>query len=166
MTLKRRRANRLAVLLLASLITACQTTPPPRQGLTEEQIAVLRQEGFVLNEDGWELGLLSKLLFGNNSDTVSELMKPQIMRIARALLDVGIDRLRLEGHTDSYGTPEYNRDLSLRRAKSVAAVLVEAGMQEDRLVVIGRGMDRPVADNSTASGRQQNRRVSIIVPVP
>ena len=154
----------LACLLLMLALAGCQTPPPPK-GLTEAQIAVLKQQGFVLSEAGWELGLSSKVLFGNNVDTINEASKPDIQRVGQALLGVGIDQLRLEGHTDSYGTPEYNRQLSLRRAQSVAQVLVETGMSADKLEVQGLGMDRPVADNNTASGRLENRRVSIIVPV-
>jgi outer membrane protein OmpA-like peptidoglycan-associated protein len=163
MLLNRFHPNRLlALLLLAVVLAGCQTAPKSR--LTDAQIAVLREQGFQLNDEGWELGLSSKVLFGNDVDTINETSKPDLERVGRALLGVDIDTLRLEGHTDSYGTPDYNRDLSLRRAQSVAQVLIDIGMQAGNLQVLGLGMDKPVADNKTASGRLENRRVSIIVP--
>lgn len=162
---KRFYLHRLTALLALTvlLVAGCQTTPAP--GLTAAQIAVLKQQGFTLNDDGWELGLSSKLLFGNDEDTVDETSKPAVTRIARALLDVNLDRLRLEGHTDAYGDPDYNRRLSVRRAQSVAQILIDAGFPADNIQVLGLGMDKPVADNMTASGRLENRRVAIIIPV-
>lgn len=166
MLLNRFHPSRLiAVFALMIGLAGCQTPPPPKSGLTDEQIAVLKHEGFVLNEDGWELGLSSKVLFGNNMDTINETSKGEITRLGRTLLGVDIDKLRLEGHTDSYGEADYNRQLSVRRARSVAQVLIDAGLREDNLDVRGLGMDKPVADNKTSSGRLENRRVSIIVPV-
>jgi len=166
MWLKRCNPGRaLAFVLLCAALAACQSNPPPRSGLTPAQVAVLKEQGFELGDDGWELGLSSKVLFGNNVDTINAASRPDIERVGRALLGVDIDRLRLEGHTDSYGEADYNRQLSMRRARSVAQVLIDAGMREENLQVLGLGMDKPVADNKTAAGRLENRRVSIIVPV-
>lgn len=159
------KPSRLLIgLLLCLLLAGCQTPPAPHKGLSAEQIAVLRQQGFQLGDEGWELGLSSKVLFGNNVDSINPASRSEVERIGHALLAVGIDRLRLEGHTDSYGDAGYNQQLSVRRAQSVAQVLAAIGMPRDNLEVIGRGMQRPVADNSSAAGRMENRRVSIIVP--
>jgi outer membrane protein OmpA-like peptidoglycan-associated protein len=68
-------------------------------------------------------------------------------------------RLRLVGHTDSVGTPDYNRGLSLRRAQSVMQWLTMHGVTQSRLAVDGKGPDQPVADNATDEGRALNRRV-------
>ncbi|MDF3933747.1 OmpA family protein [Pseudomonas citronellolis] len=157
-----RLSRALGALTLTVLLAACQTLPP--KGLTPEQVATLKQEGFALNDEGWELGLSSKVLFGNNLDSINPASRADIQRIGRALLQVGIDGMRLEGHTDSYGEPAYNQQLSVRRAQSVAQALIEVGMPAERLQVIGRGMQQPVADNNTATGRMENRRVSMIVP--
>ncbi|WP_275630148.1 OmpA family protein [Pseudomonas sp. 273] len=151
-------------LLLSLLLAGCQTPPAPQKGLSAEQVAVLRQQGFALGEEGWELGLSSKVLFGNNLDNIDPPSRGEVERIGRVLLGVGIDKLRLEGHTDSYGDAGYNQQLSVRRAQSVAQVLAGIGMPRENLEVIGRGMQRPVADNSSPAGRMENRRVSIIVP--
>jgi outer membrane protein OmpA-like peptidoglycan-associated protein len=67
------------------------------------------------------------------------------------------------GYTDSTGNPDYNLDLSLRRAQAVRDYLVETGVSPDKLRVIGRGEADPIAPNTTAEGRAQNRRVEIVV---
>ncbi|HEU5468400.1 MAG TPA: OmpA family protein [Steroidobacteraceae bacterium] len=72
-------------------------------------------------------------------------------------------RFRVEGHTDSTGSDETNRALSLARASSVRDYLVGLGVESERISVVGLGPDQPVADNSTAQGRARNRRVEIIL---
>lgn len=67
------------------------------------------------------------------------------------------------GHTDNTGEAGYNQDLSQRRAQSVSNVLVNNGVAPARLRAFGRGENEPVADNLTAEGRAQNRRVDIII---
>jgi outer membrane protein OmpA-like peptidoglycan-associated protein len=73
--------------------------------------------------------------------------------------------LRVDGHTDNVGTIEYNQQLSMRRAEAVARVLLTCGFARDHLDVRGFGKTRPIADNGTALGRAENRRVAIIVTV-
>ncbi|RJT49957.1 OmpA family protein, partial [Escherichia coli] len=79
-----------------------------------------------------------------------------LTKIARALLAVDIDKVRLEGHTDNYGDEGYNQKLSERRAESVAAVCREAGMPAANIEGRGLGMSKPVADNKTRAGRSEN----------
>ena len=67
--------------------------------------------------------------------------------------------LEISGHTDSRGRADYNRDLSTRRAESVKQYFVARGVDQKRLISIGYGMDRPISDNKTPSGRAANRRV-------
>ncbi|MGD8937646.1 MAG: OmpA family protein [Thiogranum sp.] len=67
------------------------------------------------------------------------------------------------GHTDSTGNAEYNMGLSKRRAQAVADYLVSTGVDADKLRVVGRGANDPIASNDTAEGRQANRRVDIVV---
>ena len=74
--------------------------------------------------------------------------------------------VEVAGHTDSKGSNDYNQTLSERRADSVAAYLSSRQVQNNRLITVGAGETRPVADNSTESGRSLNRRVEItIVPL-
>jgi OmpA-OmpF porin, OOP family len=69
--------------------------------------------------------------------------------------------VRIDGHTDNIGTLEYNQGLSERRAEAVASYLQNRGVSRDRMTVAGFSFTQPVADNSTAEGRAQNRRVEI-----
>jgi outer membrane protein OmpA-like peptidoglycan-associated protein len=70
-------------------------------------------------------------------------------------------KVQIDGHTDDQGKDEYNLDLSNRRAASVKAYLVSKGISEARLSSMGYGETKPVADNKTAKGRAQNRRVEM-----
>jgi outer membrane protein OmpA-like peptidoglycan-associated protein len=69
----------------------------------------------------------------------------------------------IEGHTDNVGSADLNRGLSQRRADSVKNYLVQQGVESSRLSTTGKGFDSPVAGNDSAAGRQQNRRVEIII---
>lgn len=71
--------------------------------------------------------------------------------------------LTIEGHTDSTGSAAHNQDLSERRAGSVRHYLTAQGISRDRTTSIGLGQDHPVSSNNTSSGRQQNRRVEIVI---
>lgn len=146
--------------LAAFGLAACAS----RTGLTAAQIAVLRQNGFHQIDNGWELGLSDKVLFGSNSDKLNPVTGTSMDKLGHDLLSVQIGHLRVEGHTDSYGTDAYNNDLSLRRAQAVATVLESAGLQAGNIQVRGLGKQDPVADNSTPAGQSENRRVAIIVP--
>ena len=88
---------------------------------------------------------------GEVIDTVAEVLK--------ANPDL---RIEVQGHTDSTGAAERNRQLSLERAQSVAAALGLYGVEANRLVPRGFGPDQPVADNADEQGRQQNRRVELV----
>jgi outer membrane protein OmpA-like peptidoglycan-associated protein len=72
----------------------------------------------------------------------------------------------IEGHTDSQGSDEYNQGLSQRRADSVRSHLVRQGIDSSRLSTKGAGKSAPIAGNDTAAGRQQNRRVELIISNP
>lgn len=156
-------ARFLFITLLVALLalTGCQTPPP--KGLTPAQIAVLKQQGFELTDEGWAFGLSGKVLFGSDVETLNAPSTEIVQRIGKALLGVGIERVRVDGHTDASGKETYNQQLSLRRAKSVAHVLAGVGMKEENVQLRGLGSSEPVASNATAAGRTENRRVSIVV---
>ena len=69
--------------------------------------------------------------------------------------------VEVAGHTDSTGAADYNQKLSERRANSVAQYLETQGLASNRVVTVGAGETKPVADNSTPQGRQANRRVEL-----
>jgi outer membrane protein OmpA-like peptidoglycan-associated protein len=69
----------------------------------------------------------------------------------------------VEGHTDNVGSDEMNQKLSEQRAESVRGYLIKQGLADNTVTSRGFGKTTPVADNSSAAGRQQNRRVEIVV---
>jgi outer membrane protein OmpA-like peptidoglycan-associated protein len=149
-------------LFLALLaLTGCQTAP--QKGLTPAQIAVLKQQGFEMTDDGWAFGLSGKVLFGSDVESLNPASTEIVERIGKALLSVEIERVRIDGHTDASGQESYNEQLSLRRAKSVGKVLAAVGIKEENIQLRGLGSSKPVASNDTAVGRTENRRVSIVV---
>lgn len=158
--LKNMRFSLLLMMMLVLPLSACQTMTG---NLSAKQIALLQQQGFKQVEEGWELSFAEKLLFGVGAYELTEKSQEAVLKISKALLSVGIENLRVEGHTDIYGTDAYNQKLSSQRADSVADILSQAGIKRTGITVVGVGKNRPIADNSTAAGRAENRRVSIIV---
>ena len=142
-------------------LTGCQTAP--QKGLTPAQIAVLKQQGFEMTDDGWAYGLSGKVLFGSDVESLNPASTEIVERIGKALVSVEIERVRIDGHADASGKESYNEQLSLRRAKSVGKVLAAVGIKEENIQQRGLGSSKPVATNDTADGRTENRRVSIVV---
>jgi len=158
--------NKMIRAILASafmlLVAACQTVPE-KPGFSAQQVAVLREQGFEAVDDRFELGLADRLLFDFDK---SELIADQATRLTQlsgALLSVGIHGARVEGHTDSSGSAAYNQALSERRALTVKQALAAGGMAEQAIEHTGLGEKEPLESNRTAAGRQENRRVVIIV---
>lgn len=151
----------LTLFMALLALAGCQTAP--QKGLSPAQIAVLKQQGFELTDDGWAFGLSGKVLFGSDVESLNVQSTQIVERIGKALLGVGIDHVRVDGHTDASGKEAYNQQLSVRRAKSVSKVLAAVGMPEQNIQLQGLGSSQPVASNDTAAGRTENRRVSIVV---
>ena len=151
----------LSVLFVMLTLSGCQTAP--QKGLTPAQIAVLKQQGFELTEEGWAFGLSGKVLFGSDLEVLNAQSREIVERIGKALLAVDIQRVRVDGHTDASGQEAYNEQLSVRRANSVVNVLTQVGMRPENIQVRGLGSCEPVASNKTRAGRTENRRVSIVV---
>ncbi len=98
--------------------------------------------------------------FEFDSDKVRAIYGDELEAVAAAMKAHDDIDLALEGHTDSIGNEDYNQSLSERRAAAVKAKLVEDyGIPADRISATGYGESRPIADNSTAEGREKNRRV-------
>lgn len=151
----------VVLLLTALLLAGCQTPPP--KGLTAAQVAVLKQQGFELTDEGWAFDLSGKVLFGSDLEVLNAQSRAIVERIGTALVAADIPRVRVEGHTDASGQNAYNQKLSLRRANSVAKVLINVGMRPENIQTLGLGSSMPVASNKTRAGRTENRRVSIVV---
>jgi outer membrane protein OmpA-like peptidoglycan-associated protein len=83
--------------------------------------------------------------------------------LARNLLKINVEKVRVEGHTDNVGNPASNQALSLRRAENVARQMVRIGFKPSGVSAVGYGETKPIFDNASADGRAQNRRVTLIV---
>ena len=98
--------------------------------------------------------------FPNDSAEVSEQYLSEIGQVAEFLNSYSGTQVEVKGYTDSRGSADYNQQLSERRAKAVANILVEKfGIDASRVAATGLGENDPIADNSTAEGRAENRRV-------
>jgi OOP family OmpA-OmpF porin len=100
------------------------------------------------------------VLFEFDKADVRAIYGDELNAVANAMKQHGDIDLVLEGHTDAMGSDAYNQDLSLRRVEAVKAKLAsDYGIPGNRISTVGYGESRPIADNSTAEGRAQNRRV-------
>jgi outer membrane protein OmpA-like peptidoglycan-associated protein len=103
------------------------------------------------------------ILFAVDSASVSGALQDDLAAVARSLERYPNSTVDVVGHADSTGSEAYNQDLSERRARSVAAILIGDGVPGGRVRAYGRGESQPIASNLTASGRAQNRRVDIYI---
>jgi OmpA-OmpF porin, OOP family len=102
------------------------------------------------------------ILFDTDSDHLRDESKPTMDSLVAAARAEPAWRFVIEGHTDNTGGEAHNQTLSEKRAISVQAYLVTAGVDKSRLSTQGFGSSRPVSSNDTALGRSQNRRVEIV----
>jgi OOP family OmpA-OmpF porin len=101
--------------------------------------------------------------FATNSATLTPESRPALDAVAADLRKYPRLRVELQGHTDSSGADAYNLDLSQRRAESVRNYLIAQGVPGTQLEARGYGETEPIADNTTAAGRAENRRVAMHV---
>jgi len=106
---------------------------------------------------------MGDVLFDTGKADLRSPAREALARLSGIVLNYPSLRLAIEGHTDNTGSAEYNQTLSEKRADGVRDYLVTQGLDTDKLSAQGLGMDNPVADNSTSTGRQKNRRVEIVV---
>lgn len=106
---------------------------------------------------------LSDVLFDFDQASLKPGAREKLAKVSGILLAYPTLRMNIEGHTDSVGTDDYNLKLSQRRADAVRDYLTSNGINAANVQAIGLGKDGPVASNDTAEGRQQNRRVEMVV---
>jgi len=113
---------------------------------------------------GTVITLGGELLFRSDESVLLPSAKEKLDQVAAALLQVDANQnVVIEGHADSRGSADYNHELSSRRAEAVRAYLASRGVPPARLLSLGKGEEEPVASNTSAEGRANNRRVEIVI---
>jgi len=123
------------------------------------RLASVKQE-----ERGMVITLSGSVLFASDKSELLPAAQRRLSDVAKALNEGSPNaQLVVEGHTDAQGSETYNLDLSARRAEAVRSYLVSQGVDQTRIRSQGLGFARPIADNKSAEGRANNRRVEIVV---
>jgi outer membrane protein OmpA-like peptidoglycan-associated protein len=112
---------------------------------------------------GTVITLQGNVLFASGKSVLLPGAQSSLNQVADALKDQSDKKILVEGHTDSTGSADMNMQLSQARAQSVSTYLVSRGLPSDQVTAQGFGPSRPVADNATAEGRANNRRVEIVI---
>lgn len=116
--------------------------------------------------DNITLNMPGNVTFATDSADLSPAFFNVLTSVSKVMTEFDRTVVEVAGHTDSTGSDSYNQGLSERRANSVSRYLQTQGINSQRLITVGMGESRPVADNSSESGRQSNRRVEItMVPI-
>jgi outer membrane protein OmpA-like peptidoglycan-associated protein len=124
-----------------------------------QRIASVKQES-----RGMVITLSGEVLFTSGKAELLPAAQAKLTEVANALTQQSPDgKIVVEGHTDAQGKEAFNLDLSTRRAQAVRDYLASHGVAPDRITAQGLGFSRPIADNKTAEGRANNRRVEIVV---
>jgi outer membrane protein OmpA-like peptidoglycan-associated protein len=106
---------------------------------------------------------MSDVLFDTARYSLRPIAREKLAKVAGIVSGHPGLRLSVEGHTDSVGSDDYNQRLSEQRGESVRDYLTEQGMASNSVTSRGFGKTQPVASNDTAAGRQQNRRVELVI---
>ncbi|HET8711210.1 MAG TPA: OmpA family protein [Spongiibacteraceae bacterium] len=137
----------------------------------DQQEAELRKKmqntGVEVQREGDTINLVvpSAISFATDSAQLTPNFYGPLNSIATSLKDYPDTTVQIVGHTDSTGSAAYNQQLSVNRANAVVVYLTAQGVDQARMQALGMGESQPVADNKTAAGRAQNRRVEIkIIP--
>jgi outer membrane protein OmpA-like peptidoglycan-associated protein len=138
---------------------AAQQTEQMRERLKAQLNQVLQTKesarGLIVN--------MSDVLFDFNKYTLKPEAREKLAKVSGILLAYPGLKLQVEGYTDNIGSDEYNQKLSEQRAGGVRDYLVSQSVQQNNISASGYGKSDPIADNSTNSGRAQNRRVQLVV---
>jgi OmpA-OmpF porin, OOP family len=154
----------MRLLLCAVLLAGCSQLMPAAK---QEPFPVMEVKGtrpppgparVVLTESN--IAIMDKVQFETGKAALLPASHALLDEVAKMLKDnPQVEMISVEGHTDSTGSPDFNRKLSQQRAESVAKYLSGKGVKAARMEPKGFGPDRPVADNETDAGRDANRRV-------
>ncbi|MFC5865228.1 OmpA family protein [Acidicapsa dinghuensis] len=138
---------------------ATQQAEQARERLKQQLSQVLQTKetarGLIMN--------MSDVLFDFNKYTLKPEAREKLAKVSGILLAYPGLKLQVEGYTDNIGSDEYNQKLSEQRADSVKDYLVSQSVADSEISATGYGKSDPIADNSTSTGRSQNRRVQLVV---
>jgi outer membrane protein OmpA-like peptidoglycan-associated protein len=132
----------------------------------ELRARLLQQFNLILETRDTARGLvvnMSDVLFDSGKYTLRPLAREKLAKISGIVLAYPSLKLAVEGNTDSVGTEIFNQQLSEQRAEGVRSYLTHQGIPESSTTAMGFGKTRPIASNDTSEGRQQNRRVELVV---
>jgi outer membrane protein OmpA-like peptidoglycan-associated protein len=143
-----------------SALKGFATNLAPKEDKLEDQLARL---GAKVSETEVVIQLPGSILFDFDSANIRPDAHRALTDVTQVIKAYANRPARVEGHTDSVASDEYNQSLSERRAKSVADWFAGNGVERSRLAATGYGEKKPVATNDTAAGRQLNRRVEVVI---
>ncbi|AKU10744.1 outer membrane lipoprotein [Azoarcus sp. CIB] len=135
----------------------------------DKQEAELRQQmagtGVQVQRQGDTIRLQApeNITFDTGRADVKPQFQPVLSRLSQSIQQYPDTIVQIEGHTDSTGAASMNQALSENRADSVRTYMNQRGVESSRLIAVGYGASRPVADNGTPQGRAQNRRVEVLI---
>ena len=132
-----------------------------QEAALQQQFAASDAANIQRNADVLAVTFKSDVLFDVNSATLKPGAYTEINRVAQVLVQYPQTDIQIAGHTDSSGSETYNQTLSERRSVSVQNALLNQNVAPVRMRTVGFGEGQPIADNSTAAGRQLNRRVIV-----
>ncbi len=132
--------------------------PDVKDSIVMVSIKEMKEEGAKIR--------INNIFFDFDKHKLKKESYPELRRLAEFLKDHPELKVRLEGHTDEIGEPNYNKKLSIERAEAVKEFLIKKGCRKDRFSVEGFGAAKPVASNKTNFGRQMNRRVELYFVSP
>ena len=159
--------GRIGLAVFAAIaLQACQTPPPPAPPPAPAPVAVYTGPTLPIEQSdrGVQIFLPSAALFetGKSDLNVAE-SEAYLRRVTQLLNTKTVNKIQLEGHTDTVGSAASNQTLSEARAKSVREALVKLGIAPERISTAGYAFNRPVASNATEEGRKLNRRVELLI---
>jgi len=164
--IERERVMALAQRSEADAESARQAAAQAQREKAELRKQLIDQFNLILETRDTARGLIvnmSDVLFDTGKYTLKPGAREKLAKISGIVLSHPGLMLQVEGHTDSVGSESSNQVLSEKRAESVRDFLVQQGLKSTAITAKGYGEAMPVADNSTAAGRQQNRRVEMVV---
>lgn len=164
--IKARKAEAMAAEHRAQMAQQQAKTAQQKALAAQQRAEELAQRIAELEAEKTERGLiltLGDILFAVDKANLKPGGRRAVQELARFMKDYPKRNVLIEGYTDATGSESYNLELSRERANSVRQVLLNNGISGDRIQIRGYGEQYPVATNSTTTGRQQNRRVEIVI---